>query len=375
MNFKQLLKLILGWRAFLIIFAIGGMFLLPFGDKFPYRESLLVPYGSPIFYSWAGFDGVHYLTIAEHGYEAQFTQAFFPVYPLLIRWLTLLTGNYLLSGLLISHVSLLIALYFLYLLVRIDEKKQVAYQTLLLLLAFPTAFFFGALYSESLFLMLVVTSLYAIRKGMTKEAIALALFASATRIIGIFLLPALLYEKYLSLDKKITKNNFTHYLPIFLSAAGLLGYMSYLHRVFGDALYFLNAQSAFGAQRSTQQVILLYQVIFRYMKMFMTVDFTSLLFYTVSLEFITSMLFLALLILAYIKKVRLSYLLFAVPAYLLPTLTGTFSSMPRYVLVLFPGFIVLAKIIPRKWQPVVLTISAILLALNTILFTRGYWVA
>jgi len=374
MTFKQLLKWLIGWRLLLLLFAAIGMGLLPFGDRFPYREPLLVSYGHPLFYSWAGFDGVHYLGIATSGYSAAFTQAFFPLYPLIIRWWNFAVHNYLLTGLFISHLSLLIALYYLYQLVRLDNSASVSQKTLLLLLLFPTSFFFGSLYTESLFLMFVVTSFYFMRTHHPIKAILMATLASATRIIGVFLIPALILERYDSISKKSDRTKPWGYLPYLFPAAGLLSYMYYLGTKFADPLYFLNAQPAFGADRSTDKIILLYQVIYRYLRMVSSVKPATMIFYTVSQEFIVSMLFLGLSLWAF-KKLRKSYATYAFLAFITPTLTGTFSSMPRYVLVLFPCFILLARIKSPLLTKVWLTISLILLCINTILFTRGYWVA
>jgi len=77
-------------------------------------------------------------------------------------------------------------------------------------------------------------------------------------------------------------------------------------------------------------------------------------------------------------KINWAFLVFAWGSYLLPTLTGNFSSMPRYILVCFPLFIYLAIFLEKKswpWRFFYLTISLILLIINLILFTQGYWVA
>lgn len=381
MSFKQIFKYVLIWRVFLTFVSWVGIKLLPFKDSFPYREELLVPYGSPLFYTWANFDGVHYLGIAKNGYFAQFTQAFFPLYPTLIRFFDLLVNNLLLSGLILSHVFLVLGLNYLSELVRLDYGKKVAQKVVILLLVFPTSFFFGSLYTESLFLLLIVGSFYAYRVNNYKEAILLSAFASATRIIGVFMLPSLLHEHYLlkknklGTDLKHKLRTYLSFLSVGFSASGLVAYMTYLHRIHGDALYFLSAQPAFGAERSSDKIILLYQVIYRYVRMILSVDPYSLLFYTVNLEFWSSIIALILLCVAVYQKMRPSYLIFSFGAYFLPTLTGTFSSMPRYVLLLFPIFIVMAQI-RNKWMfRTVLVIFTILLIVNTILFTRGYWVA
>ena len=372
MNPKQLFIRLISWRIFLTLIAAIGLALFPFGDRFPYRESLLEPSGHPLFWSWANFDGVHYLSIAREGYFAQFTQAFFPLYPMTIRYLNFLFNNHLASGLFISHASFFLCLYFLYKLVALDYPASTAAKTILVLALFPTSFYFASFYSESLFLLLVVTSFYALRRRRQGLSLVLAALASATRIVGIFLIPALIYEKYRELPKKERPRPW-HYLPLLLPALGMLAYMAYLYHNFNDPLYFLHAQSSFGGGRS-DKIILLYQVIYRYFKMAVTVDRSSLLYFTISQEFIASIAFLLLLIRGFFTT-RRSYIIFSALAFLAPTLTGTFSSMPRYVLVLFPAFIVLAqtknKLLFRFW----LLVSVILLAINTILFTRGYWVA
>lgn len=109
--------------------------------------------------------------------------------------------------------------------------------------------------------------------------------------------------------------------------------------------------------------------------MILTVDKTNPIYFTVWLELVISLYALGLLIWAYIKKVRPSYLIFSFISFIIPTLTGTFSSMPRYVLVLFPIFIVLALIENKYLRYFIFSIHIILLFICTMLFTRGYWIA
>src|SRR4030042_3666725 len=72
-------------RGLTLLAAIIGSRLLVFKNSFPYADSVLLPYGQFLLWSWANFDGVHYLLLAEKGYAFGLTQAFFPVYPLLIK--------------------------------------------------------------------------------------------------------------------------------------------------------------------------------------------------------------------------------------------------------------------------------------------------
>lgn len=372
-----ILKVFLVWRFALFVFAYLGQKLLPFKHSFPYVKEVLQPFGSQLLWSWANFDGVHYLGIAQKGYFAQYTQAFFPGYPLLVKYLNLIIGNYLVAGLLISNLSFIIALYFLYRLVILDYSKAVAKKTILLLVLFPTSFFFGAYYSESLFLLLLLISFYSIRKNQSLTAGIGGFLAAIVRFFGILLLPVFLYEWYEKTRKKkeaFTPRNFKNLVFLLLPLLGLGLYMRYLAVNFSDPFYFAHAQPAFGASRSVDKAVLLYQVFYRYIKMMFTFQAGQLMYYTVLLELLSALLFGGLLILGYLKKIRMSYLIYAVPTYLIPTLTGTFSSMPRYVLILFPCFITLA-LIEKKWVKNIATIVfALLLAFSTILFTRGYWV-
>jgi len=367
---RHLLSLILILRGLTLVVAYFAQKFLPFKFSFPYAEIVLFPYGSPLLWSFGNFDGVHYLLLSEKGYVFGLTQAFFPFYPLLIRWLALIIHNRILVGLLISHFSLVGALILLFKLVKLDFSSTVAKKTILSLIFFPTAFFFLSIYTESLFLFLLLGSFYLIRQKKFWLAGVVGAIASATRLVGIFLVIAFLYEWWLTSKRRISQ-----LVASLLPTGGLLIYMNYLGIKFGDPLMFAHVQAEFGAGRSSERLILLYQVFWRYLKMIFTVDRSNPIYFTVWLEFLSAFIFLLLLAWAWHKGERKSYLLFAILAYLLPTLTGTFSSMPRYVLVLFPAFIMLGRIKSAFWYSLWLLISASLLIISTALFTRGYWIS
>ena len=58
-----------------------------------------------------------------------------------------------------------------------------------------------------------------------------------------------------------------------------------------------------------------------------------------------------------------------------PSLTGTFSSMPRYILIIFPIFLVLGTIKSNPLKVFILTLFLALMSVSVILFTRGYWLS
>lgn len=329
---------------------------------------------NPYVFAWANFDGEHYLSIAQIGYRG-LEQAFFPVYPLLMKFIAALIGfnqlNLVITGLIISNLSFLMALFVLYKLILLDYSKQVALLTISLILAFPASFYFGALYNESLFLLLSVSSFYFLRKNNIFLSSVFGIISSGTRIFGLILLPSYLIEVW---QQKLPLKKF---FWIFLIPIGLLSYMLYQWISVGDPLAFYHLQKIVGEQHQSGLTVLP-QVYWRYIKMFFDVDISNPIFTTILLEFLVGILFFILPIYGFFKKVRLSYLCFAMIGFLLPTIQGSFSSVPRYVLILFPSFLCMALIIQgfSKWVKIPLLLTAIIwLGFEATLFLRGYWVA
>jgi len=191
------LGIFLIWRIGLFFIDAIGEKILSFSPSFPYSDIYLIPSGLPHWlWSFANFDGVHYLTIAEKGYSAQFTQVFFPLYPLLIGIFNNILPfiNPIITGLFISNMLFLFSLMIFRKLMRLDYKEKEIKWMIAFLLFFPTSFFFGSLYTESLFFFLVISSFYMARKKRWILAGILGAFASATKLVGILLLPALLWE-------------------------------------------------------------------------------------------------------------------------------------------------------------------------------------
>jgi hypothetical protein len=374
-------------------FALAAIadFVLPYHPSFPYADTLLPSFGLPRWvYSFANFDGVHYLTIAQSGYRSvDFIQAFFPVYPLVIlHSISLFFGqqvNLLILGLGVAYLSSIFLRLVWYFLIREQFGRRIAWYSFFVMLVFPTSFFFNTLYTTSLFFLLVLTTFYLASKKKWILASICILIASATRIEGIFLIPALLTELWIqwvgtrsfsfSLLKLFIRERVFTILWICLGSIGLVLFMAYLAYYFHDPLYFLHVQSSFGAGRS-QSLIPYPQVVWRYLKILATTSFFTIQSFTQIQEFISGTVGLLLILLAS-RKVRISYTVFALFVFFLPTLTGTFSSLPRYILMCFPIYIYLGILASKypKIATIAFFISFLLLCINTILFVQGYWVA
>ncbi len=379
MSFKNIFKNIILWRLALIVVALLAAIFIPLRSGYTLQAAEFS--WSNLAQMWANFDCRHYLSLAEHGYTYFYTQqlyAFFPVYPFFVRSLSSIIGNYLTSGLIISHLSLLFAFYFLYKLIRLDFKEKTAKSVLWLLLLFPTAFLFGTISAESTYLLFVVLSFYLVRQKKLLPAVLIAALASATKFSGIFIWPALILEFWHQSDKSLKKmfKQPSTFLLLF-PPLGLIFFMRYQAIHVGNPLAFLETRPDF-APLLVDKITLLYQVFFRYLKMIFTLTPIDPIYFTILLEALVASIFLVLVILAF-KKVRSSYAIFALLSYLTPTLTGSFSSMPRFALSIFPAFIVLALLLDgckKKWvKKTYLIITIILSIISIALYTRGYFVA
>lgn len=359
----KIIYLFLVWRLTLFIIAFAApIFITQFGAKFPYSQEVLISSGLPHWlWGFGNFDGVHYLRIAKDGYAYQYTQAFFPIYPILIKLFSPVTfGNLLLSALFVSNLAFAISLVIFYQLIKKNYDKNIALWSCLFLLSFPTSFYFGAVYTEATFFLMLMSALYLLDKNRILLAVAIGGLSSATRLIGVFLTVALIKGKSLK-----------DVIPLFIIPLGLILYMIYLQIKFDNAFYFLTSQSFFGQQRSAS-IVLPPQVFWRYLKILSTTSGSA--FLIALSEFTSTMLAIALLIIG-TKKIKIQWLLFSYLAILTPTLSGTLTSMPRYILMAFPIFITLAKIRNKFTKIVILLTFTILLIIAAAFFTQGYWVA
>jgi len=149
---------------------------------------------------WNTWDSQHYFKIAAHGYSDRIFDdrhlliAFFPFYPILIKAFSYIFQDYLLSGLIVSNISYIVAVFYLYKLVLLDYDKDDAFRSIVYFSIFPTAYFLHAAYTESLFIALTIASFYYARNDRWAVSGVLGMLSTLTRITGIIILPVLLIE-------------------------------------------------------------------------------------------------------------------------------------------------------------------------------------
>lgn len=375
-DIQFVLKSYLFWRIGTIIIAVLAINFVPLlGENF-FGGKLVNYLKAPLIWGWSNFDGEHFTSIALYGYKS-LQQFYFPIYPFLIRSIAAFFGpeliNYVWSGIIISNVSLVLSLLGLYKLARLDYSEKISRLATILILFFPTSFYFGAVYTESFFLALAVWSFYLFRTNKFLFASVLASLASGTRAVGITILPAFLINILQNI--KLIKKEL---LSLLIIPIGLFSYMYYLFLYWGGSVKLYQAYTLFGEQRA-DHIVLLPQVFYRYfVKIIPNLSWNYLpVAFTVLLEITAATLFLYLIIISF-RKVRWDYWIFSVLGYLIPTTSGSFSSMPRYVILLFPMFFVLAEKLIGLKKPLLITIlilMSIILAVTQVLYFRGYFVS
>ncbi len=336
----------------------------------PYVISEHPGYNGPI--PWANHDGIHYLKIAKEGYF-QFSEAFFPLYPLLIRFVgAILPLPPSWIGVGISFCSFAIGMVVLYGFLK-REYPDTALWTLIFIATFPTAFFFSAVYTEGLFFLLTTLVFVFARRNRWALCAVVGIAASATKLFGVLLFVYVLTEYLMTHGKRVRIRDLFF---ICLMPLGLVAYMLFLLQRNGDPLYFFHIQPLFGANRSGG-FVLPPQVVWRYLKILFTAFLqpTPASYFISVLEFILSAGAFGLLAVGWKAGMRRSYLLYAFLSLTMPTLTGTFSSMPRYILSATPLFFILGSVHNRAARFVLIACFSGLGIILSAMFFRGWFVA
>lgn len=333
---------------------------------------------------WNRWDTVWYVEIVEQGYhfipDEKSSVAFFPLYPLMIASLGILVNDPVLAGLLISNACFLGALILLYRLVERElQNRLIAARTVFYIAAFPTAFFFSAAYSESLFLLLSIAAFTCARQHKWLWAALWGALGAASRPLGILIFGVVLLEWLQSHDWKLNqilqrqtwlnlglalRNDSMNLLIICLIPLGLVAYMVYLQIIVGNPMAFWIAQSAWGF-KNLGPIAIIIQDIQRTLA-------GKLPYFT----FLNVLAFLGVLGLCIPIARRLGavYALYTAVSILIPMWSRT-ESMIRYILVLFPAFIVLAIWGRNIWfDRVYKIISLPFLGLFTALFVKGIFI-
>ena len=329
---------------------------------------------NPLLAVWGHWDAVHYLDIAGRGYYGT-DMAFFPLYPSLIHFVAHFTGNGLIAGLLISNISLFFGLLFFYKLAEHQFNRAIAHRAIFYVSIFPTAVFFSAVYTESLFFALTVASFYYIREHKWLTAGLVGALAALTRSEGVLLVIPFAIElvataRTMPLGRFFAPARLQRVLVGLVAIPIGLGlYMTWLWVLHGDPLYFSHVQANWNRHLAWPWVagVNAYKIVAHSKSLLVTADELIEIGFTVLMVAVT---------IAGAFRLRVSYTVYSALSILVPMSTASLMSMPRFALVLFPMFLVLAIWGSRSWvNSAIVAFSLPLLGLFTVLFADWYWVA
>jgi hypothetical protein len=309
------------------------------------------------------WDAFWYKDIAEHGYSfdtekvALYNVVFLPLYPICIFFISkILVVGSATAGIIVSILSLFVGAYFLQRLTKEYFPNIDAELPLMYMLIFPTAIFLVAPYAESLFFALSVASIYyAMRKSFWIAGI-LGGLAAMTRINGIMLfLPLIiLYLESREGSKKITKEM----LAPFLVPVGTGLYFTYLWFRFGSFWLYMQAEAMWG--RAVGIAGLIPSLVARPAIVNFSLDLVFFIVACVCSYFVWNK----------ISKAHASYMIGTV---VLVAVSGSIAGIGRYMLVLFPIYLLIASLRNKYLQYAWAFGSVMLFALYSVLFINDYW--
>jgi len=363
LNFKDSLGLFIVWRCSLLLFSFFALYLLG-GFLNPQKVNFLAALSS--------WDGGHFISIAQNGYQAPEQYAFFPLYPLLIRaFAPFFLENFKLTALFVSSFFSLLAIIFFQKLAKVDYKNGDVQKSIIFLLASPVAFFLAAAYSESLFIFLACASFYFSRSQKWGRAGVFASFASAAKPFGILLFIVLVFE-YLKQKNFEVRKIGLNILLVFIAPLGLLFYMAFLKFKLGNAFFFIVSESNW--QR--QFIAFAPKVFFeKYLSVFSFENLGTRFFAQGALE-LFSVIFFILVLIYSLGRLRSTYLLYCFLLLVTALSTGVLTSFPRFFLLAFPLFFTFPDFCQnRLFERFLLYNFVLFQGLFLTLFLTGIWVA
>jgi hypothetical protein len=369
--YLQALTIFVGSRLLVALAVAFGKIYIPLGSD-PWDA------GPRWYHRLLRWDSEWYQLIAAQGYafngdvgERQ-TVVFYPLYPMLARAVSAVTGLPVVDSLLlVANIAAIAAIMLLFRLVRSEFGDPVALLTVALVSFFPASVFLSAGYTEPLTLLWIVGFFLALRRQRFFAAAVLAGLAVATRSSGIVLWPVLLWEAWRHRDIRQFARDL---VPLtVLATSGLWLYMLYLGLAFGRPLAFSDAQMAFheGTTMLTRLVAALT------LQPFLNLNLADA--SPAGLDQWFVLIALALLVRAWFR-LGAAMTLFSAGVLLLPYLTlsggpAGFTSMARFNLVSFPLFIAAAELGIRAPWLMLAVIGALggLLFMNAALFSQWQW--
>jgi hypothetical protein len=336
----------------------------------------------PFWDQFTRYDAGWYYQVAQYGYrfvpggpsagiDKPGKIAYFPLYPLLMRYAGRLfgrtPGDVYLGGLLVSWLAFAAALVVLFSLARLDLSRGRAQRAVLLTAIFPFSFFFGLVYTESVFLLLTLVAFYGFRTRRWITGGVAGGLATATRVNGILMLVPLAWIAWTHAGDS-RRDRVHAALGLALVPVGIAAYSAYVYYLSGRPFEWARSISRWGYHPGGSPWMTLAHLIHQLVThpyMYLTTDPMAL--YD-TLYGVTALLFAASIPFVW-RKFGAAYGLFMLVNLYLPLSSGALEGLGRYCSVLFPAFIWLASIRSRHLYTTVVVVFALFYTLGLALFT------
>lgn len=352
--------------------------------------------------SFARFDAGWYAKIAESGYTDEKTTAFFPLYPMMMKGLSAITGfSYKVSGQAVSILFFFIALWLVQVLSEQDDilgftmnKRQAGRFIACIIALHPLSFFYTIPYTESLFLTLTLLFMISAAQKRWLAAGICGFLAGLTRNTGALLAIIFLFQYLKSILPKCESTRLSacvgHYfreffklmggfhiryfvryrafLAILLIPAGSIAYFTYLYFKFGSFLGPVTSQSQFGRSDMFPLLTVYYGVQHGFDRLNMLDQFNvndrSYFLHYYALQLLSVLFFLVAMVYL-VNRLPLSYNFFMLISLLLPLskpaymgVVDYFVSFPRYTITLFPYFAAICGVLKGSKKALIFYLAA-----------------
>lgn len=314
-------------------------------------------------------DTPHYIEIAKHGYASSGENAkyivFYPLYPLLVRMVQTVVRDYFVAGVLVSNVCLAVSGCYLYKIIAREYGKNKGWDGVFAYSLYPFGMFLIGMFTESLFIMLLLMCLYYIQKESYVPAAVTGFLAALTRTQGIVLLVPFVYEWLVQCRKQ--KRFLWQGMMCLGIPLGTVVYFFINQIVQGDWFAFVKHQAAEPWYNTSKWIAVNLAQHFDMGKEYFGL---GLVIYWVQL-----LLYFAVMLLLFYglkKKVRVSFIAFGGAYIFVSYLQGWMISGPRYMLSCVAIYIIFASIKNTYVKGIWLGVSAMLSVLYTMLFMQGH---
>jgi len=327
--------------------------------------------------SWWWMDVGQLQRIIRSGYRYPISAAFFPLYPLLSHALgVVLGGRFYLAAMLVANIAEFGLFVVFWRLVALEFDQAIAQRALFYLAVCPMAFFLSAAYTESLFLFCTAATFLALRQRRWWLAGVMGCFAAASRSAGILLVLPFAWEYGRARGWSWRALRWDGLAILFIPLATSL-YMLYLWRHFGDPLLFTRMETTFWQRTLTPP----WNTALTQLRAFRHGSWLSWRISRDLIDLSATIAVVSLIALGW-RRLPFAYTLYSIAALLLVILypvpvmgPDELYSWARYMLEIFPAFIVLA-LLAQRWQwlrSAVMVLFPSIFALCTLLFVLHRW--